>query len=148
MASVVVTRRLPGTAVERLAERHAVEVWPGDLPPTAAELRSLLAAAEGLLCLLTDTIDERLLAGAPRLRAIANLAVGCDNIDLAAAAAAGVSVGVTPDVLTDATADLAMALLLSVARRLPEGPPPSGRAAGARGSRAAGWAWSSPAPRC
>ncbi|MCW2992490.1 MAG: D-glycerate dehydrogenase, partial [Solirubrobacterales bacterium] len=120
MASVVVTLRLPGTAVERLAERHAVEVWPGDLPPTPDELRGLVAATEGLLCLLTDRVDERLLEGAPRLRAIANYAVGSDNVDLAAAAARGIPVGVTPDVLTDATADLAMALLLAVARRLPE----------------------------
>jgi glyoxylate reductase len=120
MASVVVTRRLPGPALDRLGERHAVEVWPGDLPPTPHDLRSLVAAAEGLLCLLTDTVDARLLDGAPRLRAIANYAVGSDNVDLAAAAARGIPVGVTPDGLTDATADLAMALLLATARRLPE----------------------------
>ncbi|MFL5846270.1 MAG: 2-hydroxyacid dehydrogenase [Solirubrobacteraceae bacterium] len=120
MASVVITRKLPGTAVDRLAERHSVTVWPGDAPPAPDELRGLVAAAEGLLCLLTDRVDERLLAGAPRLRAIANYAVGSDNVDLAAAAAQGIPVGVTPDVLTDATADLTMALLLAVARRLPE----------------------------
>lgn len=120
MASVVITRHLPGLAVKRLAERHAVEVWPGDLPPTPAELRELVTAAEGLLCLLTDSVDASVLDAAPRLRAIANYAVGSDNVDLAAAAARGIPVGVTPDVLTDATADLAMALLLAVARRLPE----------------------------
>jgi len=120
VASVVITRRLPGGAVDRLAERHAVDVWPGAMPPTPGELRSLVAAAEGLLCLLTDAVDERLLEGAPRLRAIANFAVGCDNIDLSAAAARGIPIGVTPDVLTQATADLAMALLLAIARRLPE----------------------------
>lgn len=120
MASVAVTRRLPGPALERLAERHAVDVWPGDLPPGPDELAGLVLGAEGLLCLLTDTVDEQLLAGAPRLRAIANYAVGSDNIDLAAAAARAIPVGVTPDVLTDATADLAMGLLLAVARRLPQ----------------------------
>jgi glyoxylate reductase len=120
VASVAVTRRLPGPALERLAERHDVTVWPGDLPPTREELAGLVLGAEGLLCLLTDAIDAPLLARAPRLRAIANYAVGCDNVDLAAAAARGIPVGVTPDVLTDATADLAMALLLAVARRLPQ----------------------------
>jgi lactate dehydrogenase-like 2-hydroxyacid dehydrogenase len=70
--------------------------------------------------MLTDRIDGELLDGAPRLRAIANYAVGHDNIDLAATTALGITVGVTPDVLTDATADLAFALLLAAARRLPE----------------------------
>ena len=120
MAHVVVTRRLPGRALERLASTHHVEVWPGELPPSPAELRALVTGAEGLLCLLTDSVDTTLLGAAPRLRAIANLAVGCDNIDLAAAAAHGVAVGVTPDVLTEATADLAVGLLIAVARRMPE----------------------------
>ncbi|MEO7556090.1 MAG: D-glycerate dehydrogenase [Acidimicrobiales bacterium] len=120
MASVVVTRRLPGTALDRLAEAHAVTVWPGDGAPAPEDLRGLVAATEGLLCLLTDRVDDRLLDAAPRLRAVANYAVGSDNIDLAAAAARGIPVGVTPDVLTDATADLAMALLLAVARQLPQ----------------------------
>ena len=120
MASVVITRRLPGDKVERLGEQHTVTVWPGELPPTPKELRELVANAEGLLCLLTEKIDAPLLDNAPRLRAIANLAVGSDNIDLAAAAARGIPVGVTPDVLTDATADLAMALLLAAARKLPQ----------------------------
>lgn len=120
MASVVVTRRLPGAALERLAAAHSVTVWPGDEPPSAEDLRGLVAATEGLLCLLTDRVDERLLDAAPRLRAVANYAVGSDNVDLAAAAARGIPVGVTPDVLTDATADLTMGLLLAVARQLPQ----------------------------
>jgi lactate dehydrogenase-like 2-hydroxyacid dehydrogenase len=70
--------------------------------------------------MLADRVDQELLDGAPRLRAIANYAVGYDNIDLDATAARGIAVGVTPDVLTDATADLAFALLLAGARRLPE----------------------------
>jgi lactate dehydrogenase-like 2-hydroxyacid dehydrogenase len=83
-------------------------------------LRERTAAADGLLCLLTDRIDAALLDSAPKLRAIANYAVGYDNIDLDAARARGIQVGVTPDVLTQATADLAFALLLAAARRLPD----------------------------
>ena len=121
MARVYVTRALPGTAVERLtAAGHDVTVHDGALPPTTAELRAGVAEAEGLLSLLTDRIDADLLAAAPSLRAIANYAVGCDNIDLAAADARDIPVGATPGVLTDATADLALALLLAAARRLPE----------------------------
>jgi glyoxylate reductase len=120
VSNVAVTRRLPGSALERLAERHTVDVWPGDLPPSQAELAQLVVNADGLLSLLTDRIDGALLEQAPHLKAIANYAVGCDNIDVVAAAARGIPVGVTPDVLTDATADLAMALILAVARRLPE----------------------------
>jgi glyoxylate reductase len=120
MATVFVTRALPGDALERLRAAHEVRVWDGALPPGPAELREALADVEGLLCLLTERIDAELLDAAPRLRAIANYAVGTDNIDLAAARARGIAVGVTPDVLTEATADLAFALLLAAARRLPE----------------------------
>jgi glyoxylate reductase len=120
MSRCFVTRELPGDAVARLGEGHEVTVWKGDGPPSPAELRAALAEAEGLLCNLTDRIDEELLAAAPRLRVIANYAVGSDNIDLEAARARGIPVGVTPDVLTDATAEIAIALMLSVARRLPE----------------------------
>jgi glyoxylate reductase len=121
MASVFVSRRLPGNAVERLsAAGHEVDVWPEQLPPPPAELRDRVAGAEGLLSLLTERIDGELLEAAPRLRAIANYAVGYDNIDLDATRARGIQVGNTPDVLTDATADLTWALLLAAARRLPE----------------------------
>jgi len=120
MARVYVTRRLPGTALERLAAEHEVEVWQGALPPPAEELRANVADADGLLSLITDRIDAELLAAAPRLRAIANYAIGFDNIDLDAVAERGIPVGVTPDVLTDATADLAWALMLAAARRLVE----------------------------
>ncbi|WP_321167683.1 2-hydroxyacid dehydrogenase [Baekduia soli] len=80
-----------------------------------------MASAEGLLAMVTDRVDPALLDAAPHLRVIANFAVGTDNIDLDAARARGIPVGVTPDVLTDATADLAFALLLAAARRLIEG---------------------------
>jgi len=120
MARCFVTRRLAGDALERLAAVHEVDVWPERLPPTPEELRARVRDAEGLLCLLTETVDEALLAAAPRLRAISNYAVGTDNVELEAAARRGIPVGFTPDVLTDATADLAFALLLAAARRLPE----------------------------
>jgi glyoxylate reductase len=120
MSRVLVTRPLPFPALERLAAAHQVETWPAALPPEPDELRAMVADAEGLLCLLTDRVDEALLDAAPRLRAIAVLAVGTDNVDLDALRARGIPLGNTPDVLTDATADLAMALLLAAARRLPE----------------------------
>lgn len=120
MAHVLVTRRLPFPALDRLAAVHDIDVWPERLPAPPEELRRRAAAAEGILSLLSDRIDEPLMAAAPKLRAISNYAVGYDNIDLAAAAARGIPVGNTPDVLTDATADLAFALLLAVARKLPQ----------------------------
>jgi glyoxylate reductase len=120
MARVFVTRRLPGTGLDRLAAEHDVEVWPHAMPPSREELLDRVAGADGLLSMLTERIDAELLAGAPRLRAIANYAIGFDNIDMDAVAERGIQVGVTPDVLTDATADLAWALMLAVARRVVE----------------------------
>jgi len=120
MASVFVSRAIPGDALERLHDAHQVRVWDGPMPPEPAVLREAVGEAEGLLCLLTDRVDAALLDAAPRLRAIANYAVGTDNIDLTLTRARGIPVGVTPDVLTEATADLAFALLLAAARRLPQ----------------------------
>ncbi|MDO9353669.1 MAG: NAD(P)-dependent oxidoreductase [Solirubrobacteraceae bacterium] len=114
------TRVLPGDALDRLrACGHEVVVHPGALPPTPDELRALVSHADGLLCTLADRVDEPLLAAAADLRAIAVYAVGTDNIDFEATGRRAIAVGNTPDVLTDATADLAMALLLAAARRLP-----------------------------
>jgi glyoxylate reductase len=120
MARVFVTRRLPGPALARLEAEHETEVWPDRLPPPRDELLARTAEAEGLLSQLTDAVDAELIDGSPRLRAISNYAVGTDNIDIAAATARGIPVGSTPDVLTDATADLAFALLLAAARNLIE----------------------------
>jgi glyoxylate reductase len=121
VAHCFVTRRLPGDALDRLAAAgHEVDLWTQELPPPPDTLRERAAPAEGLLSLLTDRIDADLLTAAPNLRVIANYAVGCDNIDLDAARARGIAVGVTPDVLTEATADLTFALILAAARRLPE----------------------------
>ncbi len=120
MSRCVVTRALPGTALERLAAEHEVELWQGRLPPGDAELRILAGGCEGLLCMLTDAIDAGLLADLHDLRAISNYAVGTDNVDLDAATARGIPVGHTPGVLTEATADLALTLMLALMRRIPE----------------------------
>jgi glyoxylate reductase len=118
---VFVTRRLPGAALERLSAVHDVEVWPDRLPPAQAELRARAPELHGLLALLTDPIDAELLDAAPGLRAISNYAVGVDNVDLAAATDRGIPVGNTPGALTDSTADLALALMLGIGRRIVEG---------------------------
>jgi glyoxylate reductase len=118
---VFVTRRLPGDALDRLAAEHEVEVWPEQLPPGRQELLARAPELEGLLSLLTDPVDAELIGAAPRLRAISNYAVGVDNVDLEAAAERGIPVGNTPDVLTDTTADLAVALMLGISRHLVEG---------------------------
>lgn len=120
MARCLVTRDLPGGALDRLRAEHEVELWEERLPPPPEALRTGLRDAEGLLCLLTDQIDRELIEAAPVLRAISNYAVGSDNVDVDAAAERGMPVGVTPDVLTEATADMAFALLLAAARRLVE----------------------------
>jgi glyoxylate reductase len=121
VARCFVARALPGGALERLAAEHEVEVWDGKGPPPAEVLRKGAAGCEGLLSLLTDPVDAELIKGAPRLRAISNYAVGVDNVDVAAATARRIPVGHTPEVLTDSTADLAVALMLAIARRLIEG---------------------------
>lgn len=116
MALVFVTRELPGTAVGRLAIEHTVNVWPGPKAPERAQLLAAAGTVEGLLCMLAEKIDAELLDAAPKLRAIANLAVGTDNIDLAECERRGIAVGNTPDVLVEATADLTFGLLLAAAR--------------------------------
>jgi lactate dehydrogenase-like 2-hydroxyacid dehydrogenase len=118
VASCFVTRALPGGAIDRLAREHDVEVWPERTAPPADALRARAAGADALLTLLTDRVDRDLLDAAPSLRAIANYAVGTDNVDLDAATERGIPVGNTPDVLTETTADLAWALLMAGARRL------------------------------
>ena len=121
MARVFVTRELPGSGVDRLSEAgHEVDLWPDPAPPPRDALVERLRGAEGLLCMLTDPVDAELIESAPDLKAIANYAVGTDNIDLEAATRRGIPVGNTPDVLTETTADLAFGLMLAAARRLVE----------------------------
>ncbi len=117
---VFVTRRLPGDALDRLAQYAQVDLWLGDGPPSSKQLVEHAAHAAGIICLLTDRIDAAVLDPAPGLRVISNVAVGYDNIDVAAAAARGIAVGNTPGVLTETTADLTFGLMLAVARRIAE----------------------------
>ena len=113
---VVSTSPLP---IDLAAQLPGVRV---EVPERWAGIASLdLHDADALICLLLDRIDEALFARAPRLRVVANCAVGFDNVDLAAAAARGIAVTNTPDVLTEATAELTWALILAAARRLGEG---------------------------
>jgi glyoxylate reductase len=118
---VFVTRALPGGALDRLAAEHEIEVWPDRLPPPREALLEGVRDADGLLPMLTDRVDAELMDAAPKLRAISNYAVGVDNIDVDAATERGLPVGNTPGVLTDTTADLAVALMLGIARRLVDG---------------------------
>ena len=132
MARCFVTRKLPGTALERLAAVHELDVWAESSPPGPEGLIEHAREADGLLSQLTERVDASLLDACPRLAAVANYAVGVDNVDLAAASERGVPVGNTPGVLTEATADLAWALMLSAARRLPQAE---------RAMRGGGWSW-------
>jgi len=117
---VFVTRDLPGNALEVLKARTRTEVWPEATPPSPEQLIDRVRECEGLLTLVTDRVDRSVLENAPRLRVVSNMGVGYDNIDVAACTERHIPVGNTPGVLTDATADLAFALLLAAARRLPE----------------------------
>ena len=112
--------RSPKPPLRRLAEFARVDLWDDDAPPPHEELCARLKHCDGVLSMVSDRFDEATIAGAPRLAAISNLAVGLDNIDLAAATRMGVAVGHTPGVLSETTADLAFALMLAVARRVAE----------------------------
>jgi glyoxylate reductase len=134
-ARIVVTRRIPEPALELL--HGAGDVWlsPHDRPMTTDELYAAVEGADAVVTLLHDRVDDAFLdAAGPQLRIVANVAVGYDNIDVPACAARGVTVSNTPGVLTEATADIAFALILMVTRRLGEGE---------RMIRAGGtWTWS------
>jgi len=121
MARVFISRDLPFPALDRLRAQHEVDVWEPKTPPPPDELLARAQQADALLLTVTEKVDGAFLDQAPSVRAIANCAVGTDNIDLDAAKHRGIPVGNTPGVLTDATADIAFALLLAVARRLSEG---------------------------
>jgi glyoxylate reductase len=119
---VVVTRRLPEPVEARMRELFDVTLNPGDHPMTPDEIGRAIAEADVLVPTITDRIDQRLLAQAgPRLRLIANYGAGFDHIDVATALQRGIMVSNTPGVLAEDTADMAMALILAVPRRLPEG---------------------------
>lgn len=119
MARVFVARRLPGRALEALqAEGHEVVLWGEELPPPAEVLARELTQADAAILLLTDRVDRAVLARCPRLRVIANVAVGYDNIDVEAASAMGIWVTNTPGVLHETVADFTFALLLAAARNV------------------------------
>ena len=115
------TRALPGDPTPRLREVANVIVWPHDEPPPHDELVRRAADSDALLTMLTDPIDAAVLDAGKRLRLVAQMAVGYDNVDVAAATECGILVTNTPGVLTETTADLAFALLLAAARRVVEG---------------------------
>jgi glyoxylate reductase len=119
---IVVTRRIPEPAVEILREAGDVWVSPDDRPLEVSELHDAIAGADVVVTLLHDKVDDAFLdAAGDQLRAVCNVAVGFDNIDVPAATKRGVLVTNTPAVLTEATADLAMTLILAVTRRIGEG---------------------------
>ncbi len=119
--TVFVSRIIPEQGLEKIRAACEVIVWQDELPPPYEVLCREAAAADGLLCLLTDRIDAALIRAArPRLRVISQMAVGFDNVDVQAATEAGIPVGHTPGVLTDTTADFAFALLMAAARRISE----------------------------
>jgi len=117
---VYVTRRIPEAGLALVREACEVRLWEGEMPPPREVILREVADCDGLLCLLTDPIDAEVIA-AGDLRVISQFAVGVDNVDLKAATARSIPVGHTPGVLTEATADMAFALLMAAARRIPEG---------------------------
>lgn len=118
---VFVTRLIPEGGLELIRQACEVEVWMDELPPPREALLEQVHSRDGLLCLLTDRIDAAVMdAAGPSLKVISNLAVGYDNVDIAAATARGIPVGNTPGVLTETTADMAFALLMAAARRIVE----------------------------
>ena len=118
---VLVTRVIPDAGLDRIRESCDVDLWTDELPPPRDELLRRAAGVVGLLSLLTDRVDDELLdAAGPQLKVVSNFAVGFDNIDVPALTRRRIPGGNTPGVLTETTADLAFALLMAAARRIPE----------------------------
>ncbi|MCR8629942.1 2-hydroxyacid dehydrogenase [Paenibacillus radicis (ex Xue et al. 2023)] len=121
MNKVYITRKLPEAALAIIKQQCEVTIWDKEDTPVPREvLQEQLKNADGLLCLLTERIDEQLLEAAPNLKVISNMAVGYNNIDVEAATKRSIAVTNTPGVLTETTADLTFALLLATSRRLIE----------------------------
>jgi glyoxylate reductase len=118
--TLFISRRLPQEALDLARARATVRLNEPDRRLDTADLAARLGDVDALVCLLTDTIDESVLARAPRLRVVANVAVGYDNIDVAAATRRKIVVTNTPGVLTETTADFTWALLMAAARRVAE----------------------------
>ena len=115
---IAVTRRIDEAALDTLRTIGEVEMWDSDLPPSPDQLLQLLDRRDGALTLLTDRIDGSVLDKLPDLRVVSNLAVGYDNIDVPACTERGVAACTTPDVLTQTTAEFALALIFAVARQI------------------------------
>jgi len=118
--AVLISRQLPEAAVQLARSRAEVDAYATDAPMPRAELLERLTGKQGLICVISEVIDEALLAARPGLRVVSNVAVGYNNVDVAACTRRGVVVTNTPDVLTDTTADFAWTLLMATARRLVE----------------------------
>jgi lactate dehydrogenase-like 2-hydroxyacid dehydrogenase len=119
---VFVARKIPADGIDPVVAACDARVWEDELPPPRATLLKAIRGCDGVLTLLTDKVDDEFLdAAGPQLKVVSNYAVGFDNVDVPACTARGVAVGNTPGVLTETTADLAWALLMAAARRLPEG---------------------------
>jgi glyoxylate reductase len=118
---VLVTRVVPDAGLDPIRQSCEVDLWTDQLPPPRDELLRRVAGVDGLLALLTDRVDDELLdAAGPQLKVVSNFAVGFDNIDVQALTRRRIPGGNTPGVLTETTADLAFALLMAAARRIPE----------------------------
>jgi lactate dehydrogenase-like 2-hydroxyacid dehydrogenase len=118
---VFVARVIPDDGLDPVRGVCDVDLWDDELPPPRDELLRRVAGVDGLLSLLTDRVDDELLdAAGPQLKVVSNFAVGFDNIDVPALTRRGVPAGNTPGVLTETTADLAFALVMAAARRIPE----------------------------
>ncbi|MEA2536372.1 MAG: glyoxylate reductase [Chloroflexota bacterium] len=117
-----VARRIPEDGIRPILEACDARIWEEDLPPPRAVLLDAVEGCDGVLTLLTDRVDDEFLDRAgPGLKVVSNYAVGFDNVDVPACTRRQIPVGNTPGVLTETTADLAFALLMAAARRLPEG---------------------------
>lgn len=121
MPTIAVTRKIPEVGLQLLGAAADVRLWPEEQPPTPTELAELIQGCDGVLTMVSDAITPDLLDREPQLKVVSNFAVGYDNIDVPAATARGVAICNTPGVLTEATADAAFALLMAMARRIPEG---------------------------
>ena len=117
---ILVTRRIPDEGMKLLEEKFELDINEEDRVLTKEELIERLKDKEGMLCLLTDTIDKTVIDAYPNLKVISNYAVGFNNIDLAYATEKGIPVTNTPGVLTETTADFAFTLLTAIARRIVE----------------------------
>jgi glyoxylate reductase len=119
MARIFITREIPGNAADTLREAgHDVTTWPGELPPPPDDLAKALAESDAAMTMVTDRVSAEVIDASPRLRILANMAVGYDNVNPTEAAERGVWLTNTPGVLAETTADFAWSIMLSAARNV------------------------------